>query len=79
MKRVTHTVELTEMQLGLLNIACDEMVKQAMVKKSKVKGNSEEARKEVDDYQGLIEEYMEAGYEMFVALDNIDSGESNGR
>jgi hypothetical protein len=79
MKRVTHTVELTEMQLGLLNIACDEMVKQAMVKKSKVKGNSEEARKEVDDYQGLIEEYMEAGYEMFVALDKIDSGESNGR
>lgn len=75
MKRVTHTVELTEMQLGLLEIACDEMIKQAMIKKSKVKGNSEESRKEVDDYQGLIEEYMEAGYEMYVALDNIESGE----
>ena len=75
MKRVTYKVELTEMQIGLLEIACDEMVKQAMVKRSKVKGDSAEARKEVDDYQGLIEEYMEAGYEMYVALDKIESGE----
>ena len=44
MTRETYTVELTEIQIGLLEIACDEMVTQAMIKKSKVKGNDEESR-----------------------------------